>query len=427
MVDFNEFKLLVKLYRLINRPELDNNQCTFDGILTQDAHVILNEIWSNDNSLSEFTLLNGANEISTTFGDPCPQYSSDVVKLSIVFPSGDFTFKKNILSYLQGNNHLNKSEPSYNVYLSDEDYDFSESDENVTGNLKSALGLAKIINGLKLLSSYYYDDKISGCLNLVFIDSNPEIKDTSAPIVITPKITSDHLEKQLDSVDIIDNIMSSDIDRLHKEEKSSLFRVSILELLNIERSGGNPFDKIVNNWDVLLSIYRGNFEAYLTKFSFLKQKKAASENYIELSSKISSCLSGISGKLFGLPVSLAVPLAIFKSKDSFESLLLLLGVYAASLLIFITTQEQRKIINAISSSIDSTFSYSEANNGSDLFNLINSQKEKLKSQAKKLKFWMVIFSFIAWVPSLISTKIYFNKFIDYATIENTLKYLWSLI
>ncbi|WP_369789576.1 hypothetical protein [Rouxiella sp. WC2420] len=427
MADFNEFKLLVKLYRLLNRPDFDNNQCTFNGILAQDAHAILNEIWSNGSSLSEFTLLNGDDEISTAFGDPCPQYSSDVVKLTIVFPSGDYTFKKNISSYLQGDNHLNKSEASHNVYLSEEDYDFSESDENITGELKSALELAKLINGLKLLSSYYYDDKISGCLNLVFIDSNPEIKDTSAPIVITPRITSEHLKKQLDSVGVIDSIMSSDADRLHKEEKSSLFRVSILELLNIERNGVNPFDKIVNNWDVLLSIYRGNFEAYLTKFSFLKQKKAASENYIELSSKISSCLSGISGKLFGLPVSLAVPLAILKSKDSFESLLLLLGVYAASLLIFITTQEQRKIINAIKSSIDSTFSYSEADNGSDLSNLISSQKLKLKSQANKLKFWMIVFSFVAWLPSFISTQIYFTKFITFDRVESILSYLHSLI
>lgn len=427
MAEFNEFKLLVKFYRLIQRPALLNNKCIFSGVISQDAHIIMSEIWSNQASLTEFTLYLNGDEFSTMFHDPCPILSNDVVKLEIKLPSGDYTFSNNIESYLLGDNHLNKAEAPHNVYLSEEDYDFTEPTEVVPDKLKIALGLANIINGLRALSSYYYDDKITGCLNLVFINSTPEGRDANAPLVISPKITKELLDLNIDNCDIIDGIISSNDVGLHKEEKSSLFRVSIFELLKTEGNITNSFEKLVRNWPVLLSIYRGNFEAYLTKFSFLKQKKIASENYIELSSKISSCLSGISGKLFGLPVSLAVPLAIFKSKDSFESALLLLGVFVASLLIFITTQEQRKIINAIKTSIDSTFSYSESDNGSDLFNLISNQKIKLKYQARSLKLWLIIFSITAWIPSAISIYIYSSKFLPGINVEKTLNYLSSLI
>ena len=171
----------------------------------------------------------------------------------------------------------------------------------------------------------------------------------------------------------------------------------------------DKFNFLIEQWELLKETYYGNFECYLTNFSFLKQKKEAAENYMTISSKISGTLSSISGKLFGLPISFAVVVAILKA-GKFEGILALLGVAITSMLIALTIYDQKRVLESIRVSIDALFSHTKAQRSGELASLISKHKEDLYSQAKGLDTAMALLMLVSFLPILLSIGVYIYKF-----------------
>ncbi|MEY5509517.1 hypothetical protein WI973_26605, partial [Salmonella enterica subsp. enterica serovar Corvallis] len=173
------------------------------------------------------------------------------------------------------------------------------------------------------------------------------------------RITIESISFPMVDLAIFKSIKENGTDNAHIQEKQAMFRVSIIEVLKDIDESKDKFNFLIEQWELLKETYYGNFECYLTNFSFLKQKKEAAENYMTVSSKISGTLSSISGKLFGLPISFAVAVAILKT-GKFESILALLGVAITSLLIALTIYDQKKVLKSIMNSIDALFSHTKA-------------------------------------------------------------------
>ena len=238
----------------------------------------------------------------------------------------------------------------------------------------------------------------------------PEVLKKTPPIVLEPKISIDNASYPAVDLSVFNNINNHENDNAHVQEKQSMFRVSVIEVLREVDGEEDNFNKLIKHWELLKETYYGNFECYLTNFSFLKQKKEAAENYMSVSSKISNTLSSISGKLFGLPISIGVALAILKSSEKFESILTLIGVAITSLLILFTIQDQRKVLYSIRASIDALFSHTKSAKSGELSELIASHKRDLFSQADKLNSVMVIFLILSVTPFILSLLVYLSKF-----------------
>ncbi|HFK4650774.1 TPA: hypothetical protein ACG0MY_003782 [Serratia marcescens] len=402
------FKDLVSLYRGLSCPHLDNGEFIFEGSLG-DNLLRLKSLWVDAASMAAFCIKFRDEERSTEFEEDFPDINHfDGVRLAVKVPIGHFQFKSGLSEYLNGANFFNLATMEPNVYLAKEDYLFGEQPNCI--DISKVIVISEMIDCLKKLSNFHDKTEVSGLLKLVFVDTTAENGKVTPPIVIEPKIKLTHLESQKLDLTVLNKVLSEDEDNIHVDEKKALFRVSIFEILKGVDNNQDKFDFLVENWSELLELYRGNFEAYITKFSFLKQKREASEAYISLSAKLSGALSSISGKLFGLPVSLGVSLAVYKAEGKLEGGLLVGGVLVTSWLIFVTVLEQRNVISAIKGSIDGIFSHTKSDKKSELSILIRTQKKQLTKQSRKLNRSMWLFMLLSWVPTLSAAYIYIDKF-----------------
>lgn len=403
-----QFEKLVNLYRGLGRPAMTDSQFVFEGKL-RDNLIQLKELWDEHNPmLSDFEISFDGSSFGTYFGDSFPINvdNNKEITLKVSLPGGDFQFVDSLDVFLAFDNKLNMGLDVENVYLVQEDYVFGENTNN--GTIKNILTLSHLINELSKLANYIDRIDDNGRLKIVFIDTGSSKK--IPPIVIEPNISIEIASYPTVDLSVFNNINNHENDNAHVQEKQSMFRVSLIEVLReVDREDGN-FNNLIKHWELLKETYYGNFECYLTNFSFLKQKKEAAENYMSVSSKISNTLSSISGKLFGLPISIGVALAILKSSQKFESILTLIGVAITSLLILFTIQDQRKVLCSIRASIDALFSHTKSAKFGELSELIASHKRDLFSQADKLNLVMVIFLILSITPFILSLLVYLSKF-----------------
>lgn len=403
-----QFEKLVNFYRGLGRPAMTDSQFVFKGKL-RDNFIQLKELWDEHNPmLSDFEISFDDSSAGTYFGDNFPiniDHDKEIT-LKVSLPGGDFQFVDSLDVFLSFDNKLNMGLDVDNVYLVQEDYFFGEKTDNPI--IKNTLILSQFINELSKLANYIDRIDDNGHLKIVFIDTGSSKR--TPPIVIEPNISIKNASSSSVDLSVFNNINNHENDNAHVQEKQSMFRVSLIEVLReVDRDDSN-FNNLIKHWELLKETYYGNFECYLTNFSFLKQKKEAAENYMSVSSKISNTLSSISGKLFGLPISIGVALTILKSSEKFESILTLFGVVITSLLILFTIQDQRKVLYSIRASIDALFSHTKSARSGELSELIAAHKRDLFSQADKLNLVMIIFLVLSTTPFILSLLVYLSKF-----------------
>lgn len=402
------FEKLVTFYRGLGRPSVVN--CTFEykGQLANQFDLF-KELWDNsDQRIADFDLSFDSSSCGTSYEDSFPEAlttTTDII-LTVSLPAGRFRFIEALEDFLLIDNNLNTGAPVENTYLIKEDFLFGEVDQ-VNEQVLKALQLSLFITELYELANYNDRVEHSGLLKLVFIDTGNTKK--TSPIVIEPKINIESISFPMVDLTIFNSLKENDSDNSHIQEKQAMFRVSIIEILKDLDDKTDKFNFLIEQWELLKETYYGNFECYLTNFSFLKQKKEAAENYMNISSKISGTLSSISGKLFGLPISFAVSVVILKT-GKFESILALLGGVVTSILIALTIYDQKKVLESIRVSIDSLFSHTKSQRSGELANLISKHKKNLYSQANGLNTTMAILLVFSFLPIIISFGVYIYKF-----------------
>ncbi|MDN4127901.1 hypothetical protein [Pantoea ananatis] len=402
------FGKLVDLYRGLGKPSVIDGKFEYKGQLCENFNIF-KELWQkSDQRIADFEVSFGSETYGTLYEDEFPKKLSENTKviLSVLLPANDYKFIESLEIFLLIDNKLNTGEEVENVYLIKEDFLFGEaepSDERVAKALQLSLFIAELYE----LATYNDRVEYSGLLKLVFIDTSSDKK--TSPIVIEPKVKVEILSYPFIDLAIFKSIKDNISDNAHVQEKQSMFRVSITEVLKDIEGNINSFDFLVQNWEILKETYYGNFECYLTNFSFLKQKKEAAENYITVSTKISGTLSSISAKLFGLPISLAITIAILKA-DKFEAILALLGVAITSFLIALTIYDQKKVLESIRESIDAIFSHTKSQRSGELATLILRHKDNLHNQAWRLELAMVLLIALSFLPAILSLGTYIYKF-----------------
>ena len=402
------FEKLVEFYRGLGKPPVVNCVFEYRGQLTNQFDIF-KELWDNyDQRIADFELSFNSDSYGTYYEDSFPEDLTATIDIILIvsLPAGDFRFIESLEDFLLIDNNLNTGVCVENVYLIKENYLFGEAGE-VNEKVSKTLKLSLFITELYELANYNDRVEHSGLLKLVFIDTGNAKK--TSPIVIEPKIDIESISFPMVDLTIFDSLKDNNSDNAHVQEKQAMFRVSIIEILKELDDSTNKFNFLIEHWELLKETYYGNFECYLTNFSFLKQKKEAAENYMTVSSKISGTLSSISGKLFGLPISFAVAMIILKT-GKFESILALLGGIVTSILIVLTIYDQRKVLESIRVSIDALFSHTKSPRSGELASLISKHKENLYSQANRLDTAMAFLIVFSFLPIIISIGVYIYKF-----------------
>lgn len=402
------FEKLVAFYRGLGKPSVANCAFEYRGQLA-DQFDMFKELWdSSDQRIADFELSLGSSSYGTCYEDSLPEVitATTDINLTVSLPAGNFRFIESLENFLLIDNNLNTGKRVENVYLIKEDFLFCEV-APANEQVQKALQLSQFITELYDLANYNDRVEHSGLLKLVFIDTGYTKK--TSPIVIEPKINVESILFPMVDLTIFNSLKENGSDNAHIQEKQSMFRVSIIEVLKDLDNSKDKFNFLIEQWELLKETYYGNFECYLTNFSFLKQKKEAAENYMTISSKISVTLSSISGKLFGLPISFAVVVAILKA-GKFEGILALLGVAITSMLIALTIYDQKRVLESIRVSIDALFSHTKAQRSGELASLISKHKEDLYSQAKGLDTAMALLMLVSFLPILLSIGVYIYKF-----------------
>ncbi|WP_150318069.1 hypothetical protein [Enterobacter hormaechei] len=402
------FEKLVTFYRGLGKPSVVNCAFEYRGQL-DNQFDIFKELWNkSDQRIADFELSFDSGSYGTCYEDSLPEEltATTDIHLTVSLPAGNFRFIESLENFLLIDNNLNTGKQVENVYLIKEDFLFGEV-APVNEPVQKALQLSQFITELYDLANYNDRVEHSGLLKLVFIDTGSTKK--TDPIVIEPKINIESILLPMVDLTIFKTLKENGSDNAHIQEKQAMFRVSIIEILKDVDDSKDKFNFLVEQWELLKETYYGNFECYLTNFSFLKQKKEAAENYMTVSSKISGTLSSISGKLFGLPISFAAVVAIVKV-EKFESILALLGVAITSILIALTIYDQKRVLESIRVSIDALFSHTKAQRSGELASLISKHKENLYSQVKGLDTAMAFLLLASFLPIILSIGTYIYKF-----------------
>lgn len=405
--NYEYFNRLVALFRGLGKPPVINTYFEFEGMLS--THLDKTKfLWDNPElGICDLEIFyNDKSYVSYHSDDFPPLSESDAIYLKVSLPQGDFQFVPSLKDFLALDNKLNIGEQVENVYLIEEDFIFGE--DTACVEIERVLSISSLIKELSGMANYSGRIEYKDLVRIVYLDSSSS--KAANPLIIEPKICLELLSYPKLNLTIFNDIKNEKSENAHIHEKRSMFRVSLIEVMNDLNHKENTFGFLIANWDVFVETYYANFEAYLTNFSFLKQKKEASENYINISSKISTTLSSISGKLFGLPISIGVALAILKSATEFEAALTLIGVGITSALLFFTILDQRAVLISIASSIEGLFSYAGNQKVGSLSSLIEKHKLDLYKQIQFLNVVMIFFIVISAFPFIVSMAVYMVKF-----------------
>ena len=212
-------------------------------------------------------------------------------------------------------------------FLVNSDYLHSEGvdDESITKLSK----LCKFIEALSRIANYH-DSRVGGdTFNLVFMSQDDG---RNHSLSFATKILPDLLDCDI-SIDELSCINErSERTESHFLEQKILFRESLIEFSN-NSAEGDFFLYLVQNWADFLALFEGNLGSYLSGFALSKSKKEIAEAELDLGAKCSNVVSEITGKLLGLPVSLASIPLIITSDSLTVSLLLVFAIVLASFII----------------------------------------------------------------------------------------------
>lgn len=409
MPSVEDFQALIACYRELGRPAVENGSFVFTGELNLQQRAALGKIWKAADALADISLTLKDQQLQSRLNDdfPTDDFDDQDVSITVRVPDGTYQFKSGLDELLAAPNPLNMGIDASNIYLAREDHLFG--DEASNQRVIKTLHLSSLIFKLREIANYSDPITSKSSLKIVFIvpSGNGE---KQLPIVLEPKITPRLVDSLSPDLSILAGVENQD--DAHYEERASVLRVSMFELFETCPKGHDGFDYLVTHWKDLIVSYRKNFDLYITKFCFLKQKREASESYRSLSDKISESFSSITGKLFGLPVSLAVVYAIFNSKSVVECLLLAIGGLMASIILIQVIKEQQRKRLSLHESIELVFesvSQKETFPG-EMKDLLEKYTSSLKGQSRYVGRCLWAFRLTAWLPTFGAIALLCHKF-----------------
>lgn len=391
---------LVQLFRLVGKPSLTRG--VFAGSVNFKEHgslLLSIEASGSGNFVSIVLNDNDFHKVSDI-----PDGSEGIVEFSVrPARQGSSTFHENVSALLKQDPKIGQGVTPKNYYLIDEDYcDALDGANDISRKLNN---LCVLIEKLSQLAHYHDKKTHSNFLRLVFI--KPEEIGVSQPLVIETQVDTEVLEfsSHANLEHLISLCGSSQSQDPHYHGRMGIFGNTITEFVQGRPENEKPFHFLVRNWNDFLTAYDKNFAVYTSGFAFHKAKREVAEAEVEISNKLSSVVSDITGKLLGIPISLAAVAAIPKAGSIVNSALIVLGIMLASFILSETIGNQKRRLKRVVHSKDMILNAIEGRKEvypEDLRNNINQIISDLKKDEEKTANLLQGFSLISWLPFILA-------------------------
>lgn len=394
----------VKFYRTLKQRQTKKGVDVIGEIsLTKDNVNLLKRLGQarKIGSFREITL--AGREVSV---DQLSPLGSVVEVIFRIASSGEAHIYMEINEYLEKNKSLCLGDYSAEYYLINEDY-YSEEKKNDSRFLKIQK-LCDVVRGLGELAHYHDFKSNSDRPSLVFVNDGELNK--AKPVVLIAELKFEMLALPELDVSIFSNLIKG-VDNPHKLQEQGTFRATIVEFFGKSSNDtSRNFEEIIKHWKEFIQLFNRNFETYISGFAFHKAKQEVVDAEISTAEQLSKIIGELTGKLLGIPLSLAAIIGVAKADNVSEQIFIVLGILLAAFIISETLHNQKRQFKRISNASSLIFEELERKRSTypaDLSDYITNAVLILNKSKKSLLYTLNLFILLSWVPAIVAT-IYFG-------------------
>jgi len=337
-------ELVVQLYRLLQCPALESGE--FRGCIEAEFEPAFSEVRILINKIREANLGRFidlvADEDDVISNEPLSSQTQKI-EFNYRLPINSVsTFHKNLTALLACEPSIMQGQMPTDFYLVDNDYYHTGSFNEATPNsIKNLELVTKLIQSLSQLASYVNKDNNSH--KLLFLLPTSEAQ--PAMIELSTQFSNEDVESlaQLE-VKLVENLLQNDAQQdVHHIEKTGLFSSTLARFIS-SFPAQQAFSMLLQQWDKFLNTYKQDLATYISGFAFHKARKQVAEAELEIAERLSMVMSGVLGKVLSLPLTMVAVIAMTKTSSLIEQLLLLSGVFIASLLLIGAIVNQQALL-----------------------------------------------------------------------------------
>lgn len=320
---------LIELYRLIGKPPIDKDyRFKQDIVMDSQLHQLLLAIHGKS-QLGRLEELADSLELFDLEDINASHYGKRFIIIYQI-STGGLHFYRTLSDLLLRNKSLSRGVLLNEFYVAEDDYLSGELHLKTT-NLKydKLKKIVLLIHELKELAHYHDAKAEHEYLNLVFVSGSDGTASNS--LRLSPRMDVVNFDEVVIDIDPIRRLGDSAGINPHIEREKAVFRASLVEFLNASSGDASErFALLINSWSEFTLLFKRNFETYISGFAFHKARKEVADAEIQAADHLSKVLNDISGKMLGIPLSLAVLPLLQKSDSSLERLVLVLAALVAA-------------------------------------------------------------------------------------------------
>lgn len=385
------FRDVVELYRASGRPPIVGSAFTYDG--------------QPDARLSE--AINTCKHVAVHFGhfsEPPEVIRQGHVLFSWMLAANEHArFYDSIASLVEGSPRPGQGAMPTAYYLIDTDYAAGE--EPLPANIQKLTKLADLVRSLSEIGHRVATGPADP-LTLLFVIPADE-KSPPKTIQLSTDITMETLGgSDIELGPLLALTTEVAASQLHVEERRSLFRLAIADILGEASPGSANLTYLTTHWDKVLTKYQYDVDAYISRFSFDKVRKEISQAEVDFVTKIHTVVGESSSKLLGLPLSLVAVIGVYHASSLVESILLTLGALLIALLFSGFTENQRLQLGRIDHAFKTVFESIDKKTAQLPVAIQDRLEEVAGAFRTQLRFsrrTLCCVRILAWVPAALAT------------------------
>lgn len=396
---------VVKLFRLVGQPTITKQKFSVKVAYSTEISSILRSINKEDPGCIDDLFIDGVAFIA---GAELPADGNEISFECNLPQNSSSKFYKSFEDLLVQVPSICRGQIPDQFYVIEDDF-FTQDGDKCPQKFQTLVCIVELIKSLSQLAHYHDQKASTKSLRLVFIHPDNVTRSIS-PTVLETDIPQ-HMISQLLINPQLATILASDnaAQNPHYNAEKGVFGTTITDFVSRSSSPKIAFEYLLTNWDQFTFLYHRNLSTYLSGFAFHKAKKEISDTEFKIAEQFSKVISEITGKLLSIPLSLAAVVAIIRSTNWKESLLILVGLSLASLLISKVVKNQKRQFDRIVHAKRVAFDAIEGNQTEfprELSDEVRDMKDKLDENEDILEETLSLYQKLSWAPTYIGIGVF---------------------
>jgi len=400
---------IVELFRNVNRPLITDGVFSSRLAVTEELVRLINATRKlYPDQFDEIVV-----DDTEVMSDESLPEQGGYIEFTFRLPTGpENKFYSSLAGLILDVPKISRGEVPAEFYLIEEDY-FSGTDA-LSPELEKLKVVCKLIKGLSELAHYHDEKASSGQYRLIFIQPEDSTLPVTKAVEIDTTVNVSMLGGKIPDITLVESLCAdSPKTDPHYSSKIGVFRASLAEFMKKCPVSEPVFSFLVSEWEDFTSLFNKNLNTYLSGFAFHKAKREVAEAELKIADEFSKLIIDITGKLLGIPLSLAAAIAITKSTSITESLLLVIGLGLATLIFSGTVGNQQRQFQRIIHAKDVVFNALEGKQEiypDELKADITKMKNGLNVNEYKLRWLLRLFRCLSWVPFLLGSVLFWGYY-----------------